>query len=292
MRICRFGGIQFSINNWFLGLLGVYFAAGVLGKGLVAFAVVFLHELAHAWVARRKGIPVSDIELLPFGGVARMSSELVVEPRKEMVVAAAGPFANLVLCVLALGLGHHGIWHDVFGPFFVQCNLLLFLFNLLPGLPLDGGRVCRAYLAQRVNLPAATYRLAACGQFWGGLIAVLGVVGVLVRFNGLDIVATGLFLFYAARRQKAEAPYLYAQHLVSKNRGLDEHGILPGEVLVARGDVPVWRVTRLFVPQHYHFVYTVDEQGRCTGIVGETEVIKALLEEGANVPLDRVKKGF
>jgi stage IV sporulation protein FB len=292
LRICRIKGIQFSIDNWFLALLGVYFAAGVLGKGLIAFAVVFLHELAHVWMARRKNISVSDVELLPFGGMAKMSGELVVEPRKEIAVAAAGPLANLVLCAVALGLGHYGIWHDVLGPFFIQCNLLIFFFNLLPGLPLDGGRVCRAYLAQRMNLPAATYRMAACGQFWGGLITILGTVGVLAQLTGLDLVAIGLFLFYAARRQKQEAPYLYAQHMLSKNRDLQKHGILPGEIMVARGDVPVWRVTQLFVPQRYHFVYTVDEQGRHTGIVGEAEVIKAVLEEGVDVPLERVKKGF
>jgi stage IV sporulation protein FB len=292
LRICRIRGIQFSINIWFLALLGVYFAAGVLGKGLVAFAVVFLHELAHVWMARRKGIPVSDVELLPFGGVARMSGELVVEPRKEMAVAAAGPLTNLALCALALGLGHYGIWHHELAPYFIQCNLLLFLFNLLPGLPLDGGRVCRAYLAQYVNLPAATYRMATCGQFWGIVITVLGTVGLLGHLTGLDIIATGLFLFYAARRQKQEAPYLYAHHLASKNRDLQKYGVLPGQVMVARGDVPVWRVTQQFVPQRYHFVYTVDGQGRYTGMVGEAEVIRALLEEGAGTPLDRVRKGF
>ncbi len=292
MRICRIKGIQFSINNWFLALLGVYFAAGVLGKGLVAFAVVFLHELAHVWMARRRDIPVSEVELLPFGGVARMSSALVVEPRKEMVVAAAGPLMNLALCALALGLGHYGIWHEVWGPFFIQCNLMLFLFNLLPGLPLDGGRVFRAYLAQYMNLPAATHRLAVCGQFWGVLMVTLGTFGLMGHWTGLDIIATGLFLFYAARRQKMEAPYLYVQHLASKNRDLEKCGVMPGEVLVARGEVPVWRITQQFVPQRYHLVYMVDRQGQYTGIVGETEVIRVLLEEGAHTPLERLKKGF
>ncbi|MEW6458433.1 MAG: M50 family metallopeptidase [Bacillota bacterium] len=292
MRICRVSGIVFSINNWFLALLGVYFAAGVLGKGLIAFVVVFAHELAHVWMARRHGIPVQEVELMPFGGVARMSRELAIEPRKEIVVAAAGPVTNLALCALALGCGHYGIWHEMYGPFFIQCNLQLFLFNMLPGLPLDGGHVHRAYLARNMNLPAATHRTAVCGQFWGGLIVTLGMAGLLGGFTGLDIIATGLFLYYAARREKQEAPYLYAQHLATKNRDLDRHGILPGEMLVARQDLPVWRVTRLFVPQRYHLVYTVDEHGRHTGVVDETEIVKTLLEQGANVSLDRIRKGF
>jgi stage IV sporulation protein FB len=123
-------------------------------------------------------------------------------------------------------------------------------------------------------------------------MVTLGTFGLMGHWTGLDIIATGLFLFYAARRQKMEAPYLYVQHLASKNRDLEKCGVMPGEVLVARGEVPVWRITQQFVPQRYHLVYMVDRQGQYTGIVGETEVIRVLLEEGAHTPLERLKKGF
>ncbi|MEW6726731.1 M50 family metallopeptidase [Desulforudis sp. 1088] len=292
MKICRIQGIAFEINNWFLALLGVYFAAGVLGKGLIAFAVVFFHELAHVWAARKAGLRISGVELLPFGGVARVSSELILDPKKEIFVAAAGPLTNLFLAVLVLGLGQYGYWSEAFSPFFVQCNLMLFLFNLLPGLPLDGGRVFRARLARRMNLPEATLRMARWGQCWGALMTLLGAAGVALGFCGLDIVATGLFLFYAARRDGLEAPYLYANHLINKERDLQRAGILPGEVLVVHEDLPVWKVTRLFVPQKYHLVFLVDGQGRIVDTLEETRVVKTVIDEGPYVPVKLVKKGF
>ncbi|MDI6710558.1 MAG: site-2 protease family protein [Thermoanaerobacterales bacterium] len=292
MKLGRFQGITLEINNWFLALLGVYFAAGVLDRGMVAFATVLLHELAHVWTARRLGMTVSKVELLPFGGVARIDSALALDPPREMLVAAAGPVSNLILIGLALGLSRYGYWHEELGPFFIQTNLLLFLFNLLPGLPLDGGRVARAMLARRASLSDATYRTASWGQVWGVILTLAGSAGVALHYCGLDIVATGLFLFYAARRERVEVPYLYAQHLLSKERQLAAKGLLPGEVLVARPQTPAWRVTRLFVPQRYHIVFLVDEEGRIAETLDETRVVRAVMRHGAGLPLGAVKEGF
>lgn len=278
------------MNNWFIALIGVYFAAGVLDKGLVAFAVVLMHEMAHALVARRLDFEVSAVELLPFGGVARMSNKLPLEPDKEIRVAVAGPLTNLGLIFVALGFGHYGIWHDVLGPFFIQCNLILFLFNLLPGLPLDGGRVLRAYLARRMSLPAATYRMATFGQVWGFVVVALGTVGVLYHINGLDLVATGFFVYYAARREKQDAPYLYAQHLMAKQQELARRECLPGEMLVVLDTVPAWKVTRMFAPQRYHFIYLVDQEGSYVAMLDERDVVEAVIRLGTDVSLGQVKK--
>ncbi|MBU4534039.1 MAG: M50 family metallopeptidase [Eubacteriales bacterium] len=290
MKICRIKGVDFSINNWFIALIGVYFAAGVLDKGLVAFAVVLMHEMAHALVARRLDFEVSAVELLPFGGVARMSNKLPLEPDKEMRVAVAGPLTNLGLIFVALGFGHYGLWHDVLGPFFIQCNLILFLFNLLPGLPLDGGRVMRAYLARRMSLPAATCRMATFGQIWGFVVIALGTVGVLYHINGLDLVATGFFVYYAARAEKQDAPYLYAQHLMAKQQELLRRECLPGEMLVVLDTVPAWKVTRMFVPQRYHFIYLVDQEGSYVAMLDERDVVEAVIRLGTDVSLGQVKK--
>ncbi|MEW6424924.1 MAG: site-2 protease family protein, partial [Bacillota bacterium] len=145
MRLARIMGINIYVNVFFLGLLGLFFVAGVMGKGLIAFAVVFCHELAHAAVARRLAVPVTDVELLPFGGVTRMGGEMILDPVKESYIAVAGPASNLLMAAAGLALKNHGLWHDELGPFFLQCNLLIAAFNLLPALPLDGGRVYRAH---------------------------------------------------------------------------------------------------------------------------------------------------
>lgn len=292
MKIGRVKGIEFSINNWFLALIGVYFAAGVLDKGLTAFTVVLLHEAAHTLVARRLNFAVDRVELLPFGGVARVSNRMILEPAREIQVAVAGPLTNLGLIIMALGLEHYGIWHATLGPFFVQCNIILLLFNLFPGLPLDGGRVWRALLARRMSLPAATHRMAVSGQALGLLIMILGTAGAWFRYNGLDLVATGCFLYFAAGREKREAPYLYAQHLMAKQRELARRGYLPGEMMVVLDSVPAWKITRRFRPERYHLIYVVDEEGACLGKLDETAVVRAVMDRGTAVSLGQLKKDY
>ena len=91
MKVCTVSGVQIHLNNIFLALLGLFFVAGVLAKGLIAFSIVLLHELAHVAAARRLGVNVADVELLPFGGVCRIGGEVVLDPAREVLVASAGP---------------------------------------------------------------------------------------------------------------------------------------------------------------------------------------------------------
>lgn len=288
MKIGRIAGVEIHLNNYFLALLGLFFVAGVLGKGLVAFSVVFLHELAHVFAARRLGVHVSDVELLPFGGVSRMGGEIVFDPAKEVYVAVAGPAANLLLIGAGTVCQHHGLWEQDLGHFFLHCNLMVAAFNLLPALPLDGGRVFRAYMARRIGLQKATYRAAWWGQFWGVVTMTGGLVGLTMRLSGLDIIITGLFLFYAATREKSLAPYHFIRHLVQKKKELAAAGVLPGEPLVSLDTVRLGQLIRAFLPQRFHLVLLLGQDWQYKGVVSEAQIIDALLAEGIDLPVGRL----
>ncbi len=290
MRVGRVYGVEIHLNNAFLVLLGLFFMAGVLGKGLIAFAVVFLHELAHVTAARRFGVHVSDVELLPFGGVSRMGGEIVFDPTREMYVAAAGPATNLLLLGLGIALKNYGLWDDNLGSFFLQCNLMVAAFNLLPALPLDGGRVFRAYLARRTGFREATYRAAWWGQFWGVVIVLGGTIGLAAGLSGLDIIVIGLFLFYAATREKSLAPYHFIRHLAQKKKELAAAGVLPGEPLVSFDTVRLGDVIRTFVPHRFYLVLLLDRNWQYRGVVSEAQIIDALLSEGVDIPVGSLIK--
>ena len=292
MRIARLMGIDIYLNVFFLGLLGLFFLAGVAGKGLIAFAVVFCHELAHAAIARRLAVPVMEVELLPFGGVTRMGGEMVLAPAQESYIAVAGPASNLVMATLGLALKNYGFWSDDLSPFFLQCNLLIAAFNLLPALPLDGGRVYRAYLATKIGIRDATYRAAGLGQIWAVFIILFGSFGLIFSYAGLDILFTGLFLFFAATREKGMAPYLFVRHLAQKKGDLIKARVLPARPLVVMENVPLGEVVRPFLPQKYHLVLVLDNQWRCKGVVTEAQIIDGLLTYGFDLPVGKLSLKF
>ena len=177
-----------------------------LATTIVFFGSIFLHEYAHAVVAKMEGLHVIEIVLHPFGGLTRFSSEPDT-PRAEFRVAVAGPAASFVLAVLfavlatvATSLGADIL--VILSATLAIGNFLLAVFNLFPGYPLDGGRVLRAYLWRSgKDLGEATTLTGRCGQVIAALMMIFGLFVALFRgdfFTGFWAMLVGLFLWDSA----------------------------------------------------------------------------------------------
>jgi Zn-dependent protease len=211
-----------------VGFQGALFAVAAL---LCLFACVILHELGHCLAARRFGIGTNSITLYPIGGVARLDA-MPSEPLHEILIAIAGPAVNVALALLLFPLVWWGgipqesdtlpapsaiaLVDTVFAA-----NVAMFLFNLLPAFPMDGGRVFRAILAIGGNYTEATVIASRIGQGVAMLFILCGS-GALTRWvPDLVFMPTllliGVFIFFsaaaerrmvkrvAARRQQREA---------------------------------------------------------------------------------------
>ncbi|MGQ9475675.1 MAG: site-2 protease family protein [Actinomycetota bacterium] len=179
---------------------------------ILFFLSVLLHELAHSMVATRNGVPINRITLFVFGGVAQMGKE-VTSPGVEFKMAVAGPLCSYVLCLLFGGLAYAayalGLKTVSFGfTLLAAVNFGLGTFNLVPGFPLDGGRVLRSLLWHHWgDLERSTRAAARLGQGVGALLA-LGGAGMLLLdllhegydllFSGAWFILIGTFLIQAA----------------------------------------------------------------------------------------------
>ena len=192
-----------GIMPWILGT--------VVALGL--FGGVLIHELAHSVVARRKGIKINNITLMIFGGIATME-EGVPDPKAELPMALVGPIASLVVGLVCLGIAYAvpavtknpplaGVVIFVFGYLGVL-NIILFAFNLLPAFPMDGGRVLRAWLAERMPLHRATKIAADIGK---GFAIVFGLVGLFFFSPFLILIA--FFIYIGASMESAAVKYSY-----------------------------------------------------------------------------------
>lgn len=289
MRLFRLWGVTVYVNPFFLAVLGLFLAAGVLLRGAAAFLAVLLHELAHLAVARRLGLGPGEVELLPFGGVARLGSELALTPADELRVALAGPAANLACAAAVAVLGTYGVRSPELSPFFVRLNLLLAGFNLLPAFPLDGGRIFRAYLANRIGVRRATYRAAVLGQVVGVFDGLLGVAGLALGTGGLDLAVVGLFLYFAASREKGMASYHYVRQLWRKKGRIARSGLLPVRFLACPESTPVGEVVKPFLPNRFQVVLLLDKSLALAGFLGETEIIDGLFTKGPHLPVGSLR---
>ncbi|MFN0027093.1 MAG: site-2 protease family protein [Acidimicrobiales bacterium] len=188
---------------------GTYWIAGLAGA-LLFFGSLLAHELAHAVVARRAGIEVKGLTLWLFGGVASLGSEPNT-PRDDLRIAAAGPATSIGLAVgLGLvasflnGLDATHIVVAVAG-WLAGINLMLGVFNLVPGAPLDGGRILRAVLwGRHRDRDRATITAAHAGRVVGLLLIGLGLFQFLINagLGGLWTVFIGWFILTAARAEE------------------------------------------------------------------------------------------
>ncbi|MGH7145044.1 MAG: site-2 protease family protein [Planctomycetota bacterium] len=182
-----------------------YWATGAL-TSIALFASVLLHELGHSVVAMRYKIPVRSITLFLFGGVAEIGSE-PPGPLAEFLIAIAGPFVSLVLGVFfMLLLPVTAPVETIYGlvEYLAYINIALVVFNLIPGYPLDGGRVFRAIVwAITGNMRRATLIAANVGRFFAFLFFGLGVWAIFSGDlgGGLWIIFIGWFLDKTASAQ-------------------------------------------------------------------------------------------
>lgn len=207
VRIARIGGVPLRVH-WSFPLLVLLVVAtyaprgaSAVGQGLLWLVAIFisvtLHELAHSLVARHRGLKVRDIVLLPIGGVSEIPG-VQSDPGDEVVIAAAGPAASLAIAgVLAVvgAVAHQVLWPPTLfeGSWVARllwANVLLGAFNLVPGLPLDGGRVLQGMLARRYGQVRATVVTARIARVAG---VVMIAVGLLFNF-WLAIIAVFILL--------------------------------------------------------------------------------------------------
>ncbi len=177
-----------SYNAWVLGF----------SASLFLFLSVLAHELSHSLVARRKGLKVSGITLFFFGGVS-VASERNLSAEKELRIALAGPLASLALggvFFLASMVAPFQPLYELTNYLF-RMNVALAVFNLLPGYPLDGGRVLRALMWKRYGLLKATQKASRAGQGVAALLIATGLVTI--QSNGWWIALIGLFLYSLAK---------------------------------------------------------------------------------------------
>ena len=169
------------------------------------FVAILVHELAHAVVARRFGIRTEAIELWGLGGMARLDRDPST-PKAEGFIAAAGPLSNAVVggVAVALAYGLDGVDAPrsvvVSVAWFSAVNLLLAAFNVLPGAPLDGGRVVRAVRwSQHGSRYRAMREAAYVGSILGWGLMALGVSFMLSGRSGVWMIVSGLFVAMSAR---------------------------------------------------------------------------------------------
>ncbi|BCO34949.1 site-2 protease family protein [Mycobacterium heckeshornense] len=248
---------------------GAYWLAGACGA-LILLASLLAHELTHAVLARRASVKVFDVTLWLFGGVTRLGGEPKT-PIEAFRISVSGPLMSLALAAVfgatAYGLDELGVAHIVVGVawWLAGINLLLGVFNLLPGAPLDGGRVLKAYLWRRYgDSVRAVIGAARAGRILAFILIAFGLLefltGALV--GGVWLAFIGWFIFAASREEETQ---VITRQAVANVRVAD---VMTAQPHTAPADITVEDFIHRYLLGDRHSAYPVaDRDGSIIGLI-------------------------
>lgn len=283
MILGKIAGVRVRINWLFLLLCAVYTYLGLGTEILIIFASVLLHELSHTVMAALLKVKVTEIELLPFGGQARIDDFTGLDPDREIYIALVGPIMSLSLAAFFYFLPADLLNKS---SLLFQINLFLGVFNILPALPLDGGRVLRAALSLYMGYKKATAISANLGKASAVLICAYGGYLFYLQQSGANFILISIVLFWAARREGLLLNYAFMRYLVNKKSELAGKGFLASRQVVGLEDALVKNILEATRPNYYTVVLMLDQHHRPRGMISEAELIECLFSQG---PLTRLK---
>lgn len=293
-RIARVAKIDVRVHASFAGVLfaGAWqwgSSHGVKGAlfGVVLVVLLFLcvalHELGHGVVARSFHLPVGEIVLHPFGGAASVDQD-APKPMQELLVAIAGPAMNVMLAAILLvatsaKLSLAVVRGETLGTaalstpstttllvWLLSANVVMAVFNMIPALPMDGGRVLRAILAMRTRPRTATLVAAGVGQ---ALSIAMGVLGVATKNHALTVIALLIFFGALTEQRSAASPSVLRSLRVGDVFNRNAVTLVPND--------PVSRVVDHILTS-YQPDFAVFDGGRLVGIVTRRKLLEVLAE--------------
>ncbi len=265
------------LKLWILGFM----------TAILLFLSILMHEFSHSIVATRNGVPIKKITLFMFGGVAQMGRD-VDKPLSELKIAAAGPAMTVLIALAFYGISL--LFRESTVAFallrsLMRINIIVLVFNMVPGFPLDGGRILRSVIWYKTgNITRATRIASRVGKGFAVLLIVLGFINFFAGnfIGGIWMVFIGFFLYQAAQTSYANVAFREA---IGHLRVAD---VMRTNVVTADASTTLQSLVDDYFLKHHYDSYPVIEGGRVIGVVSLKHVKHIDREHWSNVTVDEV----
>lgn len=252
-------------------MMAIAVAAGYFLELLTLFGIVLIHELGHMAAAKSFGWRIRSVQLLPFGGVVESEESGTVPAREEIIVALAGPAQHVWMIAMAPLFVHMGLWDAVWANYFIEGNLMIGLFNLLPIPPLDGGRILQALVSYWISYHRTLTLCAGTGMILSGGMALAAMLFTGSGGIRLNLLAVGLFLLASNWYGYRNRTFHFFRFLLG--REFRSSRLIAGGTIARPIVVPmhktVWEIIRMYMRERYHLIYVMGERGRIRAVLPE-----------------------
>lgn len=277
----RWFGVSFRFHPLFSIVILLSIFAGYFVETATLFGIVLIHELGHMTAAKGFGWRVREVQLLPFGGVVVMDELGSVPAWQEIIVALAGPLQNVWMILIAYLLQLTGAITEDWSHYFIQANALIALFNLLPILPLDGGKILQSLMSLWLPYHRTLVLNCVLSLLFSGLLAAASLLHLVRGSIQLNLLMIALFLLVSNWYSYKSLSYHFMRFLIHRElsqQQLMSRGAL-AQPIVVHGQRKVPDIVRLFMREKYHLVYVMDEHGTIRFVLPEKPLLHTYFNE-------------
>lgn len=258
---------------WLVAIAAVW--TGQFIELMTLFALVIIHELGHVFSALSFGWRVREIELLPFGGVAKVDEWGTTSTREEIIVALAGPFMNIVMIIVAYVFFLLGIWEETWSAFFIHGNLVIAVFNLIPAWPLDGGKVVHAVLTHYISFRQSIYIILV----WSILVIIGFMIFAYFYSSKLNLLVISLYLLIEIKVAWKRIHYQFIRFLLFKMEQITTKKThLPHSFIFLQPSDKIGEVVKMIKKGYYHYFHVLDNHQNIVVKLREEQILTLFFE--------------
>lgn len=287
------------INKWELAigkhlrihfLLPLLILAATLGNYLslflISWGLALLHEGAHLLTGIRLGVPFSGVSLLPFGVCARLKDPVIKSPGKEILIALAGPASNLGFALL---------FRMLLVPFPLEllryamvASLAMGVLNLLPCLPLDGGRILRALLTLGSDAITAWQTVTRISRIFVAVLLIVSVLFLLTSSFQFSLLLIGVFLLGNLAKEQKSISHQALRELLYYKEKPERDSFSRTSLLSAYEGLPARKLLRKLSYHKYYTIQVLDKNQAVRKTLTESQILDALLNRSIRITLGEI----
>lgn len=278
IRITRF----LYINILLVPMLVLAYVLNSQMTFFMSFGIVLIHELFHLFFALLLGVEIKSVVILPFGMTLRLEKDVIRYPKKEILIAVAGPLANFIM--IALGQFFCQEWHNNLNfLLFMIINWSVLFINLIPVPPLDGGRILRALMIRSKGLVGSSGILLKISKFFVVIVFVLGIFVLIKTHGNPSLCIIGAFLVFSLVEEKRTSDLLIMNELIYEKEKFRERSIIPTSFLTINHRAPAKKILRKLNLSTFYIIYIVDDNLKIVKTATESDFVRAVRKKGYSV---------
>lgn len=281
MKIFSIKKININLNLSLIPFLAFIYINGYIFEFTILFFILLIHETGHLITALINDVKIKELNIFPLGAIIKFQYPLGIDPIKEIVISLAGPVANLILLIFSWILLNFHPSSDLINMF-MEINFLLFAINILPILPLDGGRVIRGILYMQGGLKFSLKYISYIGKI---TLTLLFLIGLFFTKDIFEVIVLGflvLYLLKAAKDEKEMAVFILTQSITRKKINLKNNRIMKAHFLIALQNAKLKSVLDIILPHRYNIIFIIDKNGKFLGRITEESFFNGIIKHGCN----------